>query len=40
MRGRVCFDFYSEKDRNRLLHLLLTAGRAVDGKSVAIEASA
>ena len=39
-RGRVCFDFYSEKDRNRLLHLLLTAGRALDGKSVAVDASA
>ena len=39
-RGRVSFDFYSEKDRNRLLHLLLTAGRALDGKSVAVDASA
>jgi ParB family chromosome partitioning protein len=39
-RGRVCFDFYSEKDRNRLLHLLLSAGRAIGGQSVAIEASA
>lgn len=32
-RGRVSFEFYSEKDRTRLLHLLLTAGRALAGKS-------
>jgi ParB family chromosome partitioning protein len=32
-RGRVSFEFYSEKDRTRLLHLLVTAGRALAGKS-------
>jgi ParB family chromosome partitioning protein len=32
-RGRVSFEFYSETDRSRLLHLLLTAGRSVAGKA-------
>ena len=40
VRGRVCFDFYSEKDRNRLVHLLLSAGRAIDGKTTALEMGA
>ena len=35
-RGCVSFEFYSEKDRNRLLHLLVTAGRAIAGKSAEI----
>jgi hypothetical protein len=35
-RGRVSFEFYSEKDRARLLHLLVTAGRALDGKSAEV----
>jgi len=32
-RGRVCLEFYSERDRQRLIHVLLTAGRAIAGKS-------
>jgi ParB family chromosome partitioning protein len=35
-RGRVSFEFYSEKDRTRLLHLLLTAGRAVASTPAAL----
>lgn len=35
-RGKVSFEFYSEKDRNRLLHLLLTAGRSVASTPAAI----
>jgi len=39
-RGRLSFEFYSEADRARLIHLLLTAGRAVAGKSAELGLSA
>jgi ParB family chromosome partitioning protein len=40
VRGQVRFDFYSEADRARLVHLLLSAGRAVAGKSTELGVSA
>jgi ParB family transcriptional regulator, chromosome partitioning protein len=39
-RGRVSFEFYSAKDRTRLIHLLLAAGRGVAGKAAALELEA
>ena len=39
-RGRLSFEFYSEADRTRLIHLLLMAGRAVAGKSAELGMSA
>ena len=39
-RGRLSFEFYSEADRTRLIHLLLTAGRAMDGKAAELGMSA
>jgi ParB family chromosome partitioning protein len=38
--GRLCFEFYSEADRARLIHLVLTAGRAVAVKSAELGLSA
>ncbi|HZM00348.1 MAG TPA: ParB/RepB/Spo0J family partition protein [Planctomycetota bacterium] len=39
-RGRVSFEFYSDRDRQRLIHLLLTAGRTVAGKAGEIQVGA
>ena len=39
-RGRLSFEFFSEADRARLIHLLLTAGRAVAGKAAELGMSA